>query len=90
MRRAPDDERITEQAAMCALGMLNQSEARAFNRRLAEGVEGYAEELRAFDAVVAEMALRVEELTPPGGLRERLLARISDEANQKAPIDSSS
>lgn len=77
------DETVTEQAAMYALGMLGQSEARAFDRCLAEGMAGYAEELAVFNRVIAEMGLGVEEQAPAASVRDRLLARIADEADQK-------
>jgi anti-sigma factor ChrR (cupin superfamily) len=77
------DEKITEPAAMYALGCLSQSEARAFERRLAEGWDGYAEESAVFDAVVTSLALSAPEQTPSADVRERLLARAAGEASQK-------
>jgi anti-sigma factor ChrR (cupin superfamily) len=77
------DEKITEQAAMYALGCLSQSEARAFERRLAEGEGGYAEESAVFDAVVTSLALGASERPPSAEMRERLLARVAIEASQK-------
>jgi anti-sigma factor ChrR (cupin superfamily) len=77
------DERIREQAAMYALGMLSQWEARAFDHYLAEGPTGYAEELVAFDAVVAELALGAGEQAPAASVRDRLLACVAGEAKQQ-------
>ncbi|MGH9766510.1 MAG: cupin domain-containing protein [Blastocatellia bacterium] len=74
------DEKITEQAVMYALGMLSQSEARAFEHGLNDGREGYAEELAAFDAVVAALAFGAPERTPPDLARKRLLMTVESEA----------
>jgi len=74
------DEKITEQAAMYALGMLNQSEARAFERCLNDGQEGCVEDLASFDAVVTALAFSAPERTPPESLRTRLLMTIASEA----------
>ncbi|MGH9936928.1 MAG: cupin domain-containing protein [Blastocatellia bacterium] len=74
------DEKITEQAAMYALGMLNQSEARAFEHCLNDGHEDYIEEFAAFDAVVTALAFSAPERTPPEPIRKRLLMTIASEA----------
>jgi anti-sigma factor ChrR (cupin superfamily) len=83
MKRNFIDESIIEQAAMYALGMLSQSEARAFDRCLDENHVGYAEELAAFNAVAAALAFSAPERTPPARARERLLARVAAEAGPK-------
>lgn len=75
-----DNEKISEQAAMYALGMLSQSEAQAFERCLSENQQGYAEELAAFDAVVASLALGAPEQTPPERTRKQLLFTVASEA----------
>src|SRR5262245_53616879 len=74
------DEKITEQAAMYALGMLSQTEARAFEESLKEGRRGYAEEFAAFDAVVTTLALGAPEQRPSKLTRNRLLLSIASEA----------
>ena len=74
------NEKITEQAAMYALGMLSQSEARAFEVSLKEGQSGYAEEFAAFDAIVTALALGAPEQKPPKHARNRLLFSIASEA----------
>lgn len=84
MKRNFIDESIIEQAAMHALGMLGQPEARAFDRRQDENRAGYAEELAAFNAVVAALAFGAPEQTPPARARERLLARVAVESGHKA------
>lgn len=75
-----DHEKITEQAAMYALGMLSQSESQAFDRGVSENREGYAEELAAFETVVAELGLGAPEQTPPDRTRKQLLFTIASEA----------
>lgn len=74
------DERISEQAALYALGMLSQTEAQNFARCLSEQQEGYAEELAAFAAVVAELGLSAPEQAPPGRVRNQLLFAVASEA----------
>ncbi|MGE0133007.1 MAG: cupin domain-containing protein [Blastocatellales bacterium] len=75
-----DDEKIREQAAMYALGMLSQSEAQAFESCLSGNQKGYADELASFDAVVAELGLSALELTPPERARKQLLVTVASEA----------
>jgi len=78
------DEIVIEQAAMYALGMLSQSEARAFDRCLDENREGCAEELAAFNPVVAALAFGAPKQIPPARARERLLARVAAETGHQA------
>ncbi len=85
MKRNFIDESIIEQAAMYALGAMSQSEARAFDRGLDENRAGYAEELAAFEAVVAALAFGAPEQTPPARARERLLASVAAETGHKVP-----
>jgi putative transcriptional regulator len=74
------DEKITEHAAMRALGMLSQPEALVFEESLKDEREGYDEELAAFDAVVAALAFGAPEQTPSKRTRNRLLLSIASEA----------
>jgi len=74
------NEKITEQAAMYALGMLSQSEARAFEESLKAGPNDQAKELAAFDAVVMALALGAPEQSAPKSARNRLLLTIAGEA----------
>lgn len=74
---------IRERAALYALGSLTQYEARAFEDHLAEGCEACAREVAEFDAVVAALAYATPEQTPSPDLRDRLLARISVEAQTR-------
>lgn len=68
--------KMEEQAALYSLGMLSQTEARAFDREIADGNEEAAESLRAFDSLVADLAFSAPEAAPPSSLRERLLANL--------------
>jgi len=78
MMRSAVDEKIAEQAVMYALGIMSQSEACLLEHCLSDGLESYAEELAAFDAVVAALALSAPERTPPAEARHRLLDRIAN------------
>ena len=62
---------IQEQAALYALGILEPEEVLAFERCVKVGAE-----LKAFQAVVRELAHSVQPVQPPPSLKERLLARI--------------
>jgi anti-sigma factor ChrR (cupin superfamily) len=68
-------EQELEQAALYALGALEQPEARAFEDALATEA-ALAAEVRAYDEVVAGLALSVPEVPAPAGMREKLLDRI--------------
>ena len=74
------DEKTTEQAAMYALGMLSQSEARSFEEGLKDERDGYTEELASFDDVVAALSLSAPERRPPDRVRKRLLLAVAAEA----------
>jgi anti-sigma factor ChrR (cupin superfamily) len=65
-----------EQAALYALGALEQPEARTFETALADHAS-LADEVQAFDQVVANLALSAVEAKPSAGLREKLLGRIA-------------
>lgn len=65
-----------EQAALYALGALEQREAHAFETALSDHTSLCAE-VEAFDAVIANLALGAVEASPPAGLREKLMERIS-------------
>jgi len=74
------DEKVTGQAAMYALGTLSQLEAFMFEHGLNDGREDYADELAAFDSVVAALAFSAPERTPSELARKRLLMTIASEA----------
>jgi anti-sigma factor ChrR (cupin superfamily) len=83
MMRNSFNERVTEQAAMYALGMLSQSEAWSFENCLDEGREDYVEEFATFDEVVGELGLGAVEQSPSESLRDRLRARIAVEGKSE-------
>ena len=70
---------IEEQAALYALGMLCQTEARAFEYEVAAGNPEAVASLKAFDHLVADLALSVPEATPPASVRKSLINRIAGE-----------
>ena len=77
--------KIEEQAALYALGMLSQTEARAFEHELADGsIEAFAS-LETFEKLVADLSLNAPEVAPASTVRDRLLARIAGQA-ASAPI----
>lgn len=79
-------EDMQEMVALYALGALTQHEARALENRLSED-HGLAEELAAFEAVTAGLALTVPESCPSPSLRQTLLARIATESRAEAKQD---
>jgi anti-sigma-K factor RskA len=78
MMRGAVNEKTAEKAAMYALGMLSRSESHNVERPLDDEPGGYAEEIAAFEAVVAVLALSAPERMPPAEARSRLLDRIAN------------
>ena len=76
-------EEMRELAALYALGALEAQEARAFEEHLAEGCIECAAELGEYESVAAELALTVAPVAPSAGVRERLLARVSEEKGRR-------
>ncbi|HYH84330.1 MAG TPA: cupin domain-containing protein [Pyrinomonadaceae bacterium] len=74
------DDELKGQAALYSLGALDAEEARAFEAHIAEGCAACAAELREFAAVAADLRLAPPQAEPPAGALKRLLARVSDEA----------
>jgi anti-sigma factor ChrR (cupin superfamily) len=72
-----DQEQMTEVAALYALGALGTDELLAFEQLLGSDNELRAES-QAFEALVADLALCVNEAGPSPVVREKLLARITD------------
>ena len=68
-------EQEMEEAALYALGALDQHEARLFEDALAAD-PSLAAELQAFDQVVASLALSASEAAPPPALRQKLLEQV--------------
>lgn len=80
MKHTVVEDALCERAALYALGALNQHEARAFEEHMAEGCEVCEAELRPFEAVAAILGLAAPEIDPPPGAREKLLARLAEDA----------
>ena len=77
MSHTTTDEELEGQAALYALGALDEEEAREFERHVA-GCEACAAELREFRVVAADLALAVPPATPPASVRSRLLSLVSE------------
>lgn len=69
---APDDE-VREQASLYSLGMLGEREAVEFEAHIESGCEVCSREVRAFQAVVRNIAYSSTDAEPPATVRERLL-----------------
>src|SRR5215217_5851853 len=79
MRHATAPDEMIEMAASYSLGALSQQEARAFENHLAEGCEACKAELASFEEALTTLAYAEETPPPPVKVRDRLLARLSDE-----------
>lgn len=82
--RAADDQ-IIEMAALYALGVMSQGEARAFENHLAEGCEVCLAEVAAFEGVAGSIGFAADEAEPDGEVRNLLLARLPREGVQSEP-----
>jgi anti-sigma-K factor RskA len=76
--RATED--IRERAALYALGLLTQGEARSFELHLRDDCPVCTEELRQFENVVAGIGLAAGETKPPEYFRDLLMTRIERDA----------
>ena len=75
---APDE--MIEVAASYSLGALSQQEARAFENHIAEGCQACKRELESFEATLTTIAFAEETIAPSMKVRDRLMARLNDEA----------
>src|SRR5262245_47217253 len=66
-----------EQAALCALGLLSEQEQQQFAGELRANPE-LRELLRSLQRVADRMALAGTALTPPPGLKAKVLSRIQN------------
>ncbi len=66
-----------EQAALYSLGMLSQTEARAFEREVADGNEAASASLNTFNRLVTELSFCAPEAAPSPCVRTRLLAQVA-------------
>ena len=87
MKHSEAEDEFTETAALYALGMLDENEARVFEDHLVEGCEFCSRELTAYEAVVSDLGFSAEMESPSDEARERLSTRIASEAPRakKAP-----
>ena len=74
---------MTDVAVLYALGALSQHEARSFEEHMAEGCEACTTELKSFELTVGAMALGAPEEQPSDGVREALLARVSESVSEQ-------
>jgi anti-sigma factor ChrR (cupin superfamily) len=81
-------EEAAERATLYALGALDKEEARLFEAHLAEGCDECAKEVRSFNPVIASLGTCPSEATPSPGVRERLAAFLTEEAEvaERAPV----
>jgi anti-sigma factor ChrR (cupin superfamily) len=86
MKHATVEEELEENAALYALGALNQHEARSLDQHLEEGCEVCAAELKEFESVVEALGHAAPEAAPPAGAREKLLSLLSAEPQPHAPV----
>jgi anti-sigma factor ChrR (cupin superfamily) len=69
---APDDE-VREQASLYSLGMLGEREAVEFEAHIESGCDVCSREVKAFQAVVRNIAYSPDEAEPPATVRQRLM-----------------
>lgn len=74
--RSKKDE-YQEIAALYALGVLSQTEARAFEDVVANDHDGLAQDLAEFESVASNLGFSAPECAPPLSVRDRLLAEIA-------------
>jgi anti-sigma factor ChrR (cupin superfamily) len=70
-------EEITLQAALMALGVLSEDEARAFEQHLAEGCKECLAEFQNYQVVVEKLGFSAAEAEPSANLHDRLLADLN-------------
>lgn len=75
-------EEYQEMAALYALGVLTQNEARAFEDVLASDKDGLVEELAEFEFVAANLGFATQECSPSASARDKLLTEISRVSSQ--------
>jgi anti-sigma factor ChrR (cupin superfamily) len=78
------DDRMIEMAALYALGALSQSEAKAFEKHLAEGCQTCLSQVAAFEEVAGNIGVASDEAEPQAEVRNLLLERIQSEDGRTA------
>ena len=86
MKHELEAELYSEKAALYALGMLSQHEARAFENHLAEGCSWCEDELRQYEDAASGLALDVPPTSPSPYLRDLLIARIDRESRESESV----
>jgi anti-sigma factor ChrR (cupin superfamily) len=76
-------KKIQELASSYALGALEDKEPEVFKRLLKESPDSSEAELKAFEEVVELLGFSAPSVTPPSGLKDRLLSRIREKALAK-------
>ncbi|MBS1788853.1 MAG: cupin domain-containing protein [Acidobacteria bacterium] len=85
-------EEYQEMAALYALGVLTQNEARAFEDVVANDTKELTEELAEFEFVAANLGFAAPEYAPPLSVRDRLLMEIANTSQSSSedfhlPVD---
>ena len=75
--------KIQELASSYALGALEDKEAEEFKGLLGEDPSSSEKELKGFEEVVELLGFSAPSVTPPSGLKDRLLSRIREKALAK-------
>lgn len=82
MRHTAADEEAKGQAALYALGALDEGEARAFEEHLGGGCEVCAAEVEGFAEAVAALGEAAAPADPPAAVRARLIACVGENGRQ--------
>lgn len=82
MKNCKAQGEIKESAHLYLLGLLSGEETTAFEQHLAGGCETCESEMLGMDEVVAGLSLIAQEESPPLEIRELLLRRVAEEAEQ--------
>ncbi|OQW31345.1 MAG: hypothetical protein A4E19_20465 [Nitrospira sp. SG-bin1] len=78
----PLPQELEEQAAAYALGILPPEDRVVFEKRVALSQNGLGAATQTFQAVAEQLSFGVSAIPPRAALRERMLARIAQEADQ--------
>ncbi|HKG22422.1 MAG TPA: cupin domain-containing protein [Blastocatellia bacterium] len=82
MKHSGAEDTVHELAALYALGVLDEAEAKAFEAHLADGCDVCSTDVSAYESIVANLAFVTESETPSEGARERLSARVASEGSE--------
>ncbi|MBA3241667.1 MAG: cupin domain-containing protein [Acidobacteria bacterium] len=85
MNHTQTEDTACELAALYALGALDREEARSFEEHLGGGCAACAVDVAEFVKTGAALAWGTPPRTPPEGVREKLLARVSAQAQDAPP-----